>query len=257
MTARIAAEVRALDAAGVPDFARRALGAASDGLRRGDAWALEATLAADIGDYERLYRATVIRHGARFRGPPDPADAGWWRAAWPIAYPSAVKTHAGVYGVAPDLVYAFMRKESAFDVDAVSPAHAIGLMQLLPRTARRVMERTHGEHRAPNLFDPDVNIALGTWYVSALQARFGGQLPLVAAAYNAGPEAVVGWLRGGEVETDRFVERIPFRETRGYVKRMVETQTVYRWVHGGMSLGEAAKVLPTELDPKVAPGVDF
>ncbi len=253
----IAAEVRSLEAAGLRDFARRALGAASGGLRRGGEWALETTLAADIGDYERLYRATVIRHRARFRGPHDVADAQWWRAAWPVAHAPIVATHAGVYDVAPDLVYSFMRKESAFDVDAVSPAHAIGLMQLLPRTGRRIVERTQGELRTPDLFNPEVNIALGTWYVSALQARFGGQLPLVAAAYNAGPESVVGWLRGASKETDIFVERIPFRETRGYVKRMVETQTVYRWVHGGMSLAKAAAVLPTELDTKVAPGVDF
>ena len=253
----MAAEVRALHEAGLDDFARRALAAASDGLRRRGAWALETTLAAEVGDYERLYRATVIRHRQRWAGAVDRDDARWWRAAWPLAHPETVGRHATAHGVAPELVQAFMRKESAFDVDAVSPAHAVGLMQLLPRTAARIVDQLGREGPAPDLFEPAVNIELGTWYVAALQKRFKAQLPLVAAAYNAGPRAVVDWARGAPTETDLFVERIPFRETREYVKRMVETQTAYRWIHGRMTLAEAAEVLPVTLDLEVRPGVEF
>ncbi len=252
-----AEEVRALHAAGLSGFARRALRAASPGLRGRKRWALEVALADEIGDHERVYRTTMVRHGAKLRGAPDIGDAPWWRAAYPRAHPASTRRYAGVYGVAPGLVYTFMRKESAFDVDAVSPAHAVGLMQLLPRTAGRIVERLGGRRGSPELFDPDANIELGTWYVAALQARFQSQLPLVAAAYNAGPEAVASWARGGPTDTDIFVERIPFRETRGYVKRIVETYVAYRWVHDGMALAQAADVLPRTLDLEVKAGVDF
>ncbi|MCA9540256.1 MAG: transglycosylase SLT domain-containing protein, partial [Myxococcales bacterium] len=253
------AEIRGLATAGLPDLARRALATLSPLLRSTDGWALEATLAAQIGDAERQMRGTLTRHHALFVDPPRAEDAPIWRAAWPRGHADAVNTAAGRFGVAPSLVFAFIRKESAFAPEAISPAHAVGLMQLLPRTARAIQEaRGLGDQPAPDLFEPARNIELGTWYVAALQHRFGGALPLVAAAYNAGPSAVRQWAAGrARVATDLFVDTIPFRETRQYVKRMVETQVLYEMVHGGRDLNTAAEVLPVELDLTIAPGVDF
>ncbi len=255
---REAAEIRALRDAGLGDFARRALAALSPALRRADAWKTEIGLAREIGDHLRRVQATAIRFRALFEAPPMKADVQLWRDLWPEAYDAAVRRFAKVYGVEPGLVFAFMRKESNFDPDAVSRAHAVGLMQLLPRTARKIEERMGGR-RAADLFDPGANIELGTWYVAALQARFAGQLPLVAAAYNAGPEAVVSWTkgRGRRVDTDEFVERIPYRETRGYVKRMAEFRAMYARLYDGARLADAARLVPPELDLEVAPGVDF
>ena len=95
--------------------------------------------------------------------------------------------------------------------------------------------------------------------MGALASRFRGQIPLVTAAYNAGPESVMGWFRGRHrVETDLFVDTMPFRETRGYVKRMVETLVIYRLVHDGKDLETAVgDVLSLGLDLSVEPGVSF
>ncbi len=254
-----AVEIQALADAGLPDFARRALAAISDELRRADAWDAEAALAAEVGDPERVYRATAIRHRDTLRGPPGAEHAEIWRRAHPRAWIPLVEQAARGTDVEPPLVWSFIRKESAFDPDAVSPAHAVGLMQLLPRTARAILDaRGQSARPLPDLFEPAANIDLGTWYIDALQQRFGGQLPLVAAAYNAGPSSLVGWFRGRRVApVDLFVDTIPFRETREYVKLLVATRVLYGLVHGGEDLDAAAADLPVELDLTVRPGVDF
>ena len=162
-------------------------------------------------------------------------------------------------------IWAFIRKESAFDARAVSRAHAVGLMQLLPRTAAALVDlpgfdaaHVRQADGAPDLFDPATNIELGAAYLAALSARFGGQLPLVAAAYNAGPGAVAGWLApSGTVRLDQFVETIPYRETREYVKRLVEGWVRVERLHLGHSLQESLRGVPVRLDVSVRPGVDF
>lgn len=254
-----AVEIQALAAAGLPDFARRALAGISDELRRADAWDAEAALAAEVGDPERVYRSTAIRHRDVLRRVPAAEDAGIWRRAHPKAWVTLVDRAVQGIDVEPALVWSFIRKESAFDPDAVSPAHAVGLMQLLPRTARAILDaRGQSGRSLPDLFEPAVNIDLGAWYIDALGQRFGGQLPLIAAAYNAGPRSLIGWFGGQRtVPVDRFVDTIPFRETREYVKLLVATRVLYGLVHGGQALDAAAALLPVELDLTVRPGVDF
>ncbi|MCB9538464.1 MAG: lytic transglycosylase domain-containing protein [Myxococcales bacterium] len=228
-------------------------------LRKADAWALERELARVVGDPERRYRAAMIRHHRLIDAAPQPGDAEIWRDLFPQGYAAYVDPAARALGVDPALIYAFIRKESAFDRDAVSPAHAVGLMQLLPRTARGIQSlRNDASAPTPDLFDPGTNVELGSWYVHALQTRFGGQLPLVAAAYNAGPTSLLGWFRGRKsAEVDVFVETIPFKETREYVKRMVEARVAYAMVWEALDVDRAAAVLPLSLDLTVRPGVDF
>jgi soluble lytic murein transglycosylase len=152
-----------------------------------------------------------------------------------------------------------MLKESAFRPAVVSGAHAVGLMQLLPRTAA-ALQAAAGRPSEPlaDLFDPAVNIGLACEYLRLLADRFGGQLPLVAAAYNAGPESVASWFRGRPTERlDVFVENIPFRETRDYVKKVVEFAVTYRVVHGGLPLSRAIEGLSPTLDLTPRLGVTF
>jgi soluble lytic murein transglycosylase len=254
-----AVEIRALAAAGLTDFARRALAILSVELRKADAWDAEAALAAVVDDPERVYRATVTRHRLVVQAPPQVADADIWRRAHPRAWTEAVEAAVKGTPIDPPLVWSFIRKESAFDPDAVSPAHAVGLMQLLPRTARAILDaRGQADQPLPDLFVPATNIDLGAWYLDALRARFGGQLPLIAAAYNAGPTSVLSWFGGRDrVETDLFVDMIPFRETREYVKRLVAHRVGYGFVHGGRDLDAASTVLPVSLDLTRRPGVEF
>lgn len=254
-----ATEIRALAAAGLPDFARRALAAQSPGLRKADAWDAEAALAMVIDDPERVYRATVTKHRLVLLAPPAPEAAETWRRAHPRPWRAIVDDAVAGTPIDPPLVWSFIRKESAFDPDAVSPAHAVGLMQLLPRTARAILDARGTKAEAlPDLFTPAVNIDLGAWYLDALRQRFAGQLPLVSAAYNAGPDTVISWFGGRDrVDTDLFVDTIPFRETREYVKRLVATRVGYTLAWAGSDLDAAATLLPVELDLTRRAGVSF
>jgi soluble lytic murein transglycosylase len=135
----------------------------------------------------------------------------------------------------PALVYAIARQESLFNTEAVSPAGALGLMQLMPGTARETA-RTYGlEYSQPRLTgDPAYNAALGSAHLGELIAEFGEAYALVFAAYNAGRSRVYQWLdrfgdpRTGEVDPVDWVEMIPFSETRNYVQRVMEGVQVYR-----------------------------
>ncbi len=133
------------------------------------------------------------------------------------------------------LVLALIRQESAFNPRAVSSAGARGMMQLLPSTAKR-MARTLGKpyNRARLLDDPRYNVQLGSAHLDRLVSRFDESPALALAAYNAGPTRVVRWLRQigdprtGEIDLVDWIESIPFAETRNYVQRVLESETVYR-----------------------------
>ena len=268
---RVVDEVRLLAAAGLQDFARRILADAREELRRRKAHEIQSVLSSWAGDYALLSRTTHANFAGVLADEPTRDQASVWQRAYPLAYEPALRAHARA-GLNRLHLASFMLKESGYDPSAISPAHAIGLLQLMPRTAEAILlaraagvgssvdeDAPAGVQTGPqNLFNPLVNIELGGWYLAALSERFGGQLPLIAAAYNAGPPSVVSWFRGRpSVETDVFVENIPFRETREYVKRLSEFYVVYGVVHGGESLERASKVVPTSLDLTVRPGVDF
>ena len=135
----------------------------------------------------------------------------------------------------PALLLAVARQESQFDPRAVSPAGARGLMQLVPATAKAVARELAIGYRAEALLDdPAYNLRLGAFYLKRQLERFG-EPALALAAYNAGPGRVEAWLarygdprgRGRHALVD-WIERIPFRETRNYVQRVLEGAEVYR-----------------------------
>ena len=129
-----------------------------------------------------------------------------------------------------------MRQESNFDPEVVSPARAVGLMQLLPETAKATAALLHLPHDDSKLTLPVQNITLGTRYLRELLDKLGESTPLSIAAYNAGPEAIKRWLSHAKgQELDVFVEAIPYIETRGYVVRVLGNLARY----GYMDRGEA------------------
>ena len=160
-------------------------------------------------------------------------------------------------GVAQIKLLSFIYKESAFDTEAISPAYAMGLMQLLEKTARAL----HPKSPPPNLLNPQENVQLGAEYISLLSNRFHDQLPLIAASYNAGPKSVISWLERGqknkERKLDRFVELIPFKEARNYVKRLIALHCSYALLYDQLSINRCAASLPLTLNMNVAPGVSF
>lgn len=133
------------------------------------------------------------------------------------------------------LALALTRQESSFNAAAVSSSGALGLMQLLPGTARDVAGRVGVPFIQEKLTrDPAYNVQLGTKYLAEMLAKFGGSYELAAAGYNAGPNRVARWLetigdpRAGKIDMVDWIEMIPFRETRDYVQRIMEGVTVYR-----------------------------
>lgn len=157
---------------------------------------------------------------------------------WPIAYhpPAAILDPAIALGI--------MRQESNFDSNAISGAGAIGLMQLMPSTARYV-SRKYGLPD-DDLFNPQQNMQLGATYLARQVAHFGGCVPLAIAAYNAGPGNVGNWLaeygqpsaqpKAGLPDMIDWIEEIPFDQTRDYVERVSENITIYRALLTGAAI---------------------
>ncbi len=167
-----------------------------------------------------------------------------WRVSYAMPYLDSVEKAAAAAGVPPSFVYAIMRTESGFDARAVSVAGARGALQLLPSVSRKV--GTMVAHSGDG--DVDDDIALGAGLLGIL-AREHGSLLMAAAAYNGAPEHAQSWVaRFGRHPVDVFVERIPFKETRDYVKRVLAVEAVYRGLRGQ----PAALALPTTLTPSTS-----
>ncbi len=151
-------------------------------------------------------------------------EAGWPIAAEPPAEP-----------VDPAVALGLIRQESSFDIGAVSPSGARGLMQLMPFTAQAVAKQIGSATSLVSLTDdPAHNMRLGTAYLQEMLDRFDNSLPLAVAAYNAGPHRVDEWLpengdpRVGPIDMIDWIELIPFNETRNYVQRVLENVVIYR-----------------------------
>lgn len=147
---------------------------------------------------------------------------------YPSAYWPHVKAVAGDFGIDPLLLLSVMREESRFDRKAYSVAGAMGLMQLMPQTAKRLARSLKVDIRnKDDIYDVGTNIRLGSYYLSRLIKEFGSQFPALAA-YNAGENNVRRWLKRGRYESfDEFVEDIPYPETKKYIKRIMATYYHY------------------------------
>lgn len=155
-----------------------------------------------------------------------------WQAAYPLAFESSIRRWASLAGLDPMLVAGLVRQESAFDPQARSSANALGLMQLLPRTARKVARQARVKYSTAQLFDPDYNLHLGTIYLAGLLKDFGG-IERALAAYNGGEDRVTSWTAGQLYrEPAEFVDSIPFTETREYVEIITRNADIYRRLYG-------------------------
>jgi soluble lytic murein transglycosylase len=152
------------------------------------------------------------------------------RVAYPDRYWKEVSKNAAGYTYEPRLFHALCREESNFNVVIRSPVGARGLSQLMPATAKETARWMGLTITMDQLDDPDLNSKLGARYLDQMHKQLGGSPYLSTAAYNAGAGRVNQWLgEWGNVPTDEYVERIPFKETRGYVKRVMGSWQVYRY----------------------------
>ena len=162
-----------------------------------------------------------------------------WRYLYPQAYWDTVNTQAQEKRLDPYLVLSIMRQESVFDPEAVSPAQAYGLMQLLPSTASRVSGITSETNLS--LSDPSFNIQTGVAYLRSLLDRYGQNFVLAVAAYNSGENAVDRWLRRYPgLAPDEFVEHISYRETRNYVRQVMKNYRTYLRLYGSGTVPNVA-----------------
>ena len=163
------------------------------------------------------------------------ADGNTWdqqllRVTYPFPYEELVRREAAEWGIDPFLMAAIIRQESAWKADIVSRAGAVGLMQVMPPTGAQ-LARAHGPRGFSEeaLTRPEVNLHLGAAFFVDMSRRYGEDLPLVLSAYNAGPTRATRWRRYPEASDPlRFTERIPFEETRGYVKSVRRNLGLYR-----------------------------
>ena len=148
---------------------------------------------------------------------------------FPLAYESHFRRSSLNSNLPTALLFAIARQESAMQVKARSSADARGLMQLLPSTAQLVAKRARaGKLTTAQLYDPATNIKLGSHHLAWLMQRYNGQAPLAIAAYNAGEHRVDRWIKDAQgMPIDVWIERIPFRETRNYVKNVLAFRRVY------------------------------
>ena len=214
-------------------------------------------LAADIAYRNGWYDRAVFALSS------DPETQRMYEQRFPLGERNRVVRGSRAAGIDPSWAYGIIRAESAWMSDARSDANAYGLMQLLPGTAKRVASAFDIPYSgsATALFDPDLNIQLGTRYLGMMGQRYDGSPWLASAAYNAGPAPVDRWLAArGSFEPDFFIETIPYKETREYVSRVLAFSVIYDWrLNGKVSplssklprIGQAY-VAPSDKSPRKA-----
>lgn len=151
------------------------------------------------------------------------------RDPYPYVWKELIKEYVQKYNIPEGLILSVIKVESNYRRDVISPDLAIGLMQIIPRTAILIArERGIKEFKIEHLFYPNINIDFGAWYLRKLLEQFNNNLILALAAYNGGAHNVIQWIEmGGTEEVDLFVENIPFEETRRYVKKVLSYWLAY------------------------------
>lgn len=185
-----------------------------------------------------------------------------WGINFPLAYRDDVSKNAAKLRLSEALIYSLIRAESSFSPCIASPVGAIGLMQLMPSTAKSMKPKSSQKNVTAKLTIPSYNIALGTRHLRDLLNQYKGDEVLAIAAYNAGSGNVDRWLKAfGSLKRDEFIENIPFSETREYVKKVLTGSEIYRrlyqktpldpkpFVGNPPATGVPECIVPTTVDP--------
>lgn len=223
---------RLLARLGLADEARLAFAEAGLDDRPDGQW-LEAWVLDRAGAHR--FSHDILRRQLAFfrRFSPHGALAKHWRLAFPDPFERLVEGAARDAGIDPFFVRAVIREESGYNARVESFANAIGLMQLILPTAKRMAKKDEGTITRERLVDPDLNVKLGARYLAHVGDTNRAVMPLWPAGYNAGGGALKRWLKArGDLPLDLFVETIPFEEARGYTKRVVSSWATFRLLYG-------------------------
>jgi soluble lytic murein transglycosylase len=216
---------------GVVFYAR--LGLMDDAARLAEPWVKALPTRADkvaawlaAGNVAKAYAAAEPMLPEVLVTPPEGPSRWLWEAVLPRPYAQVVEAETARLGLDADELYAHMQVESRYQPRVVSGADALGLLQLLPGTAKTVAKGMGLTIERNDIFVPSINVALASKYLAGLLAEHRGQLPLAIAAYNAGSSRVKGW--GEHKPLDQWVEEIPIEQTRNYVRRVLSAWSRYR-----------------------------
>lgn len=192
------------------------------------------TIYEEAGQFHRSSVIAQLRFGSVRTSQGFDGARPLWESAYPRAFTADVKAAAKDNVIPEEFIWGIMKAESQFKRDAVSPVGALGLMQIMPGTGHKIAGlRKDDRFIASQLLEPPTAIRYGSYYLKRLSNLFEGTIPLTAAAYNAGPHRVHGWLLTfGGLDMDEFIEHIPFLETREYVRKVVGNAMVYSTLYG-------------------------
>ncbi|MEO6952985.1 MAG: transglycosylase SLT domain-containing protein [Polyangia bacterium] len=185
-------------------------------------------------DFYRIHRLAEAHAGHALALDPYVVEAArsWWELVYPRAYRAFVEKYSPSGKNPPEYLYTIMQKESAYNPHDVSYADAIGLLQMIPPTSKKVAEHVGLPYTDDVLYDPEGNIRFGAWYIGHLLQKFKGQLAIGAGSYNAGPKAMEKWLsKYGDRPLDEFIELCPYTQTREYMKKALAIYTRYVWLY--------------------------
>jgi hypothetical protein len=218
-----------LVALGIPELAIREWPLVEEecGAREGVAWWRPLTLWS-AGKRFESWRWTIseMRNYAASSGE---RPSEFFRLWYPLDYEPEVLNLSQRHGVDPYQVFGLINQESHYDDQIVSPSGAVGLMQLMPATAKEQAKRMGERVEEQELFQSGRNLEIGIAHFADLTKEFDGDSILALCAYNAGINAAKKWQREfGHLDRDMFVERIPYRETRLYVKHILQHTAAYR-----------------------------
>lgn len=157
----------------------------------------------------------------------------YMKITYPLGYLDLIKKYSNEYNVDPYLVAAIINVESRYDKEAISSKKARGLMQISPTTGEWAAEELAIEDfTLEKLFEPEINIRIGTWYLKVLSEEFDNNLQLILAAYNGGSGNVSKWLGNKDYSKDGLVlSKIPFKETEEYIKKVERNLKIYRIIY--------------------------
>ncbi len=220
---------------------------------------------------DKAVRAVLLSAAGQFQNAAKLANEAWdevpelrrsplVEAAFPILLNAKIKAQARLRKLEPELVRSLIKQESCFNTRAVSSSGALGLMQMIPPTAREIAADLHlGELALPtDMYDPERNIQMGTYYLARVLTRFNGHVPLALAAYNVGSAKIDRWLknrpslqnlssgRSSAPEDEIWIDELPYWETSTYVKAILRNLILYRLLDLGRVRAENPLWLSSE-----------
>ncbi|RMF96553.1 MAG: hypothetical protein D6734_03530, partial [Candidatus Schekmanbacteria bacterium] len=186
--------------------------------------------------YEEAIRYIKSNYNLRFEELLNSQDMA--RILYPLVYYEKIRSICDKYKVNPFLIVSLIRQESFFNKNAVSYAGAVGLMQIMPATAKKMTGKSHSRD---SLTEPTKNLEIGIQYLVSLLKRYDNNPVYVLSAYNAGERKTDEWKdKNNKSDMEEFIEEITFQETRNYIKKVLENFFIYREIYCGKNLLQAA-----------------